>query len=205
MDTDETPVDDAPPGGSWAEVTGAEDEELAARRHAVASPGQVIPAAVRPYLKRDERQAMCTRQHPAMLILPALALAAAVAELPAALAVRAIPALASCAVALAAASWAAARWLAWRSGWLVITADRVMVIQGVLRRRADMLPFSKLRDLAVSETLPGRVFGYGTLHCESIGTGGALGTIVMVPRPQEFYARACEMVLPAEGKRGPGR
>ncbi len=205
MDTGDTPPDDAPPGGSWTELTGAEDEELAARRHAVADPGQVIPAAVRPYLKRDERQAMCTRQHPALLILPALALAAAVAELPAALAVHAIPALASCAAALAAASWAAARWLAWRSGWLVITADRVMVIQGVLRRRADMLPFSKLRDLSLSQSVTGRLLGFGCLHCESIGTGGALATIVMVPRPQEFYARACEMILPAEGKRGPRR
>ena len=169
-----------------------------------------IPRQVDKYLKADERSVVATRQHPSVLILPGAAFAGGL--LAASLANWALWQYATAEPWmvkviwigwLAAAGWAVWRWLEWRAGWFVITAGRLITIQGLIRQRVDQLPYDKLRDLAMSQTVMGRVLGYGTFHCTSIATGHALECIDRIPDPDGLYRRVMELIMPAKGTRGP--
>jgi Bacterial PH domain len=163
-----------------------------------------IPAQVDKYLKADERSVIAVRQHPAVLIVPGLAFAGGlVLAAGLSVAARGFMLHAVWIAWLATSAWAVYRWLEWRAGWFVITGQRLLTVQGLIRRRVDQLPFDKLRDLSMSQSIPGRIAGYGTFHCTSIATGHALETIDMVPDPDGLYRRVMELTLPAKGVRGP--
>jgi membrane protein YdbS with pleckstrin-like domain len=176
-------------------------------RHEIEDDTPDIPPQVARYLKGDERRVIFTRQHEAVLILPAVILLAGLA---AAIAVNVAayhhPPVVHVAwwAFLAAAAWSAWKWQEWRAGWFVITADRLIVIEGLISRRVNMLPYSKLRDIEVSQTIPGRLLGYGRFECESLGTDRALHTVDRIPDPDVMYRRVCELIMPASGRKGPG-
>ncbi len=169
-----------------------------------------IPRQVDRYLKADERNVIAVRQSWAVLAGPA---AAVLFGLVAAVAVNGWLYASGHAPAsivhviwwayLAAAGWGIWKWLEWRASWFVITADRLMVISGLVRQRVDMLPYGKLRDVSMSQGVTGRLLNYGTFHCESIGTDHALHTIERIPGPHELYVQVCELTVPATGKLGP--
>jgi hypothetical protein len=170
-----------------------------------------LPRQVARYLKADERSVLATRQHPCVLILPGVAFAGGLAA--AALGNWALWQYSTAQPWmvhviwlgwLAAAGWAVYKWLEWRAGWFVITAGRLITVQGLIRQRVDQLPYDKLRDLAMSQTIPGRIMGYGTFHCTSIATGHALECIDRIPDPDGIYRRVMELIMPAKGVRGPG-
>jgi hypothetical protein len=184
----------------------------AAGRHYDLSPDDLteIPRQVDKYLKDDERNVVATRQHPSVLVLPALAFGGGL--LAASLGNWALWQYATASpdvvhviwlAWLAAAGWAVWKWLEWRAGWFVITAGRLITVQGLVRQRVDQLPYDKLRDLAMSQSIPGRLLGYGTFHCTSIATGHALETIDRIPDPDGLYRRVMELIMPAKGVWGP--
>jgi hypothetical protein len=168
------------------------------------------PRQVARYLKADERNVIYTREHEAVLLGPAAALAGGLALAIAGNAAlleahhaSPAPVYALWLAWLAAAAWSAWRWLEWRNAWFVVTADRLMTIRGLVRQRVDMLPLSKLRDLSMSQSVPGRLCGYGSFHCTSIGTDGP-EDIHHLPDVDLLYTRVCELIMPASGRMGPG-
>ncbi len=194
----ESEAEEQAPAGAWTGTTAqyqVSHDDLA-----------TIPRQVDRYLKAGERSVICTRQTEWTLALPVAAalagLAAAVAGNVAAYHHPGTVHLIWWAY-LAVAGWAAYRWLEWRASWFVVTADRLMVISGLVRQRVDMLPYGKLRDVSMSQTVTGRLLNYGTFHCESIGTDHALHTIARIPGPHELYVQVCELTVPATGKLGP--
>jgi hypothetical protein len=168
-------------------------------------PWPAIPRQVSRYLKGSERHVICTRQHEAFLAGPAAILVTGLA-----LAIFGnVLAYWHATIVhviwwafLALAGWSLFKWAEWRAWWFVVTGDRIMVISGVIRQRVDMLPYSKLRDLSMSQSIPGRVLGYGTFHCSSIGTDGP-DDIPRLPDPDHLYRAVCELVMPNRGTRGP--
>jgi uncharacterized membrane protein YdbT with pleckstrin-like domain len=62
------------------------------------------------------------------------------------------------AIAALAAVW---RWDRTR---LVVTTEKVFVVEGVARRRASAVMLRQVQEVSLEQTLAGRMLGYGTLH-----------------------------------------
>jgi uncharacterized membrane protein YdbT with pleckstrin-like domain len=74
-----------------------------------------------------------------------------------------VPALGAAALAVAAlaALVAVVRWDRTR---FVVTTEKVFLVHGVTRRRASAVMLKSLGIVALEQTLPGRLLGYGTLQ-----------------------------------------
>ena len=66
----------------------------------------------------------------------------------------------------------------WDRTRLVVTTDKVVLVQGVLRRRTAGVRLERLQAVEVEQSLLGRVLGYGTV------VAGAL-RVDYVPEPRE--------------------
>jgi len=195
----------------------AEEDELAARHHLISADRQPeldqaediwvyeIPRSIEPYLKADEWKVIPVRLHQCLLLVPALA---AVGGLALAIAANALlyvdghatigPVRLVWFLWLAALGWAAWRWIEWRQTWFVITGHRLILIETrrLIGRQVTMLPVSKMRDVKLLQTVPGRLFRYGTLDFASIGTEGALDVVRFLPRPEWLYQEVCNLSMP---------
>ena len=78
---------------------------------------------------------------------------------------------------LGAAALVAAAILAVRAAWswertrIVVTADRLVVAHGTLRRRTVAVALGRLPAVEVEQTVLGRVLGYGTLIAGDVEVG----------------------------------
>lgn len=70
-------------------------------------------------------------------------------------------------------------WL-WERTRLVITTEKLCVLDGTLRRRSSAVRLRTVEKLELEQSFPGRVLGYGTL------VAGPL-EIDHVPRPRSVY------------------
>ncbi len=67
---------------------------------------------------------------------------------------------------------------------LVVTSVRIIAKHGLVSRRTTEMLHKKIESLAVQQSIPGRMLGYGTLVIH--GTGGGLESIPNIARPLEF-------------------
>jgi uncharacterized membrane protein YdbT with pleckstrin-like domain len=82
-------------------------------------------------------------------------------------------------VAVAAAVCLRAVWR-WERTHLVVTTDKVLLVDGTLRRRAASVRLRAVEKLELEQSFPGRLLGYGTL------VAGPL-EIEHVPEPRSVY------------------
>jgi uncharacterized membrane protein YdbT with pleckstrin-like domain len=81
---------------------------------------------------------------------------------------------------------AVAAFLAVRAVWrwertrVVVTTQKVYVVAGTVRRRADAVRLASIQSLGIEESMTGRLLGYGTV------VAGPL-ELDHVPRPREVY------------------
>ena len=68
----------------------------------------------------------------------------------------------------------------WERTRLVVTTEKVYVVNGTLHRRASAVRLRSIESLGLDMTLSGRMLGYGTV------VAGPL-ELDHVPRPREFY------------------
>jgi Bacterial PH domain len=68
----------------------------------------------------------------------------------------------------------------WQRTWMVVTTDKVLVVDGTFRRRAGAVRLAAVEAVELEQSLPGRLLGYGTL---------LVGPLALdhVPRPKRFY------------------
>ena len=52
----------------------------------------------------------------------------------------------------------------WDRTRIVVTTEKVFLVQGVTRRRASAVMLGSLRAVSLEQSLPGRVLGYGTIQ-----------------------------------------
>lgn len=64
-----------------------------------------------------------------------------------------------------------------------VTDRRLILKTGVVRRRAKELVHQRIEGLSVSQSVMGRLFGYGTIF---VTTGGAVNTYTYVADPMRF-------------------
>lgn len=68
--------------------------------------------------------------------------------------------------------WGLVVWLRWAEDSLTITDQRVLLEEGVLVRNSRVIPLDRVQDVSTSQTLLGRILGYGTVEIDAAGTGG---------------------------------
>jgi membrane protein YdbS with pleckstrin-like domain len=128
----------------------------------------------------DEQICLDARRHGVVLARPlgqALALAGAGAVLLALPWPLAVPGAAL--VVAAAIVCLRAVWL-WERARLVVTTEKLFVVDGTLRRRSSSVPLRTVGRLELEQTFPGRLLGYGTIVAGSL-------EIEHVPEPRSVY------------------
>jgi uncharacterized membrane protein YdbT with pleckstrin-like domain len=112
---------------------------------------------------REERVFLDARRHGIVLVRP-LARALAATVVGGALLALAWPLAVAGALLMALGALLSLRavWL-WERTRVVITSDKVFVVQGTLRRRATAVRLRAIEAVEVDQSLPGRLLGYGTV------------------------------------------
>jgi uncharacterized membrane protein YdbT with pleckstrin-like domain len=82
-------------------------------------------------------------------------------------------------IALAALICLRAVWC-WERAHLVVTTEKLFVVDGTLRRRSSSVRLRAVENLELEQSLVGRVLGYGTLVAGSL-------EIQHVPQPRSVY------------------
>ena len=162
------------------------------------TPRNAGPARVNMYLLPQEHQAITFRQHPARLLPPA---ATAMGGLLAAVIVTAALHI-SWPVRLTVWVLTAflfveclAAVLRWAESFTAVTAERIVLVFGVLNRRVAMIPISSITDMTFDRSSSGSMLGYGQFIIQS-SQGRSI--IDYVPYPEQLYLELIALAFPAE-------
>lgn len=149
----------------------------------------VSPHHLAKYLLPQEQNTVTIRRHPAMLLryvgesLGGLILAGVLTAL---VSQPLVVKLIWCAW-LILLSRLMTRFFEWYDEYFAVTKVRVILVTGLIAKRVDMMPLSKITDLTVDRSIMGRMLGYGTLVLESAGQDQALSKVEYVPEPEAIY------------------
>jgi hypothetical protein len=83
---------------------------------------------------------------------------------------------------------------AWQLGRFVLTNRRVMLVEGVVRRRVSMAPLPRAADLRFEQSVAGRVLNYGDFVFERKSLFSRMRVVAALPAPDELYLRTVEEV-----------
>jgi membrane protein YdbS with pleckstrin-like domain len=158
-----------------------------------------VPTSVNKYLLPHERQVITVHQHPAVLIRPIFEVL----------------------VGLAIAGWLSSSiahgngiallviWILWivlllRLGfrayewsetYFVVTSQRMLLQTGLVTRKVNMMPLSKVTDMSFQRSSLGRILGYGEFILESAGQDQALRVVDHLPYPEQLYLEVCGLIF----------
>jgi uncharacterized membrane protein YdbT with pleckstrin-like domain len=167
-------------------------------------PGSdTVPPAIARYLLPHERQVITVRLHPAVLIRP---VAETLLGLALAAVLSAVAAKGNGAILLVV-------WLAWTvllvrlimriwEWWdnhFVVTSARLLLATGVLTKKVNMMPLTKVTDMSFQRSSLGRILGYGEFIVESAGKDQALSHIDHLPYPEQLYLEVCGLIFKDPG------
>lgn len=79
-------------------------------------------------------------------------------------------------------------WLYWANDYFVVTDRRLLRLHGVFDVQRDMMPLTKVTDMAFERPFLGRPFDYGRFVLESAGQDQALRVIDFVRDPDDVDA-----------------
>ncbi len=99
---------------------------------------------------------------------------------------------------LALLGYAAIEVTLWRHDWFVATDKRLLLTYGLVTRRVAMMPLSKVTDMSFSQSVPGRMLGYGTYVLESAGQEQALRQVEYIPDADLHYRTICAEIFGEE-------
>lgn len=96
--------------------------------------------------------------------------------------------------------------IAWQIGeWLsrkyVLTPQRIVAVGGLLRRVVADLPLRHVRQIGISQSVPERLLGLGTLTVATAGAAGFVLNWAAMRRPQDLLAKVREVVDAAQEQR----
>ena len=157
-----------------------------------------VPAIVNRYLLPHERQVISVHQHPAVLIRPifealvGLALAAWVSTLTRGNDTALLVIWALWAIVLLRLLW---KIVDWWTNYFVITSQRLLLAQGFLVRKVNMMPLAKVTDMSFQRSALGQLLGYGEFIVESAGQDQALRNVDHLPYPEQLYLEVCGLIF----------
>ena len=165
----------------------------------VAPNTDTVPAAVNRYLLPHERQVISVHQHPAVLIRPIFEVLVGLA-----IAGWLSNALAhgnSTAVLIIWLLWTVLllrllwKILDWSLNYFVITSQRLLLAQGFIVRKVNMMPLAKVTDMSFQRSAMGQLLGYGEFIVESAGQDQALRNVDHLPYPEQLYLEVCGLIF----------
>lgn len=83
----------------------------------------------------------------------------------------------------------------WHFDHLMITDKRLLKVSGIIFRKVQTMPLSKITDLTYNRDPLGRLVGYGEFVVESAGQDQALSKIAFLPRPDKLYLTLVDMTF----------
>jgi uncharacterized membrane protein YdbT with pleckstrin-like domain len=152
------------------------------------------------YLAVDERMIMQVRKHPWVLarsFLEALAAMVAATLIGFVLSPDSSTDVVDTIVGLVAVIFSGRfvyRLWEWWDNRVIVTAQRIIEVSGVITRRVASMPLSKVTDMTYRRTILGRLLGFGDLVLESAGQKQALESIDHLPAPDHFYRTVTALV-----------
>ena len=158
-----------------------------------------VPASVNRYLLPHERQVITVHQHPAVLIR-------AIFEV---LIGLAIAGWLSNAVADGNGTALLVIWILWgllflrlvvkvvewAETYFVVTSVRLLLATGLVAKKVNMMPLTKVTDMSFQRTPMGRILGFGEFIVESAGQDQALSNIKFLPYPEQLYLEVCGLLF----------
>jgi hypothetical protein len=148
------------------------------------------PASVDRYLLPDEHQLICVREHPAAFLGP---VTLATAGLVAAVLLTIVAPVSAAWLLVIWVAWGAlllraiSRMASWSVNYFVVTASRLLLVQGLVYRKLSTILLSDVTDLTMRRSSLGRLFGYGYLLAEHDLPDQTLSRLNFVPYPDQVY------------------
>ena len=156
-----------------------------------------VPASVNRYLLPHERQVISVHQHPAVLIGPiflaflGLAIAGWLTTIARGNTIALVVIWLLWGILLFRLAW---KVIDWSLNYFVITSERLLLAQGFILRRVDMMPLVKVTDMSFRRDLKGQLLGYGEFVVESAGQDQALRNVNYLPYPEQLYLEVCGLI-----------
>jgi uncharacterized membrane protein YdbT with pleckstrin-like domain len=163
-----------------------------------------VPATVNKYLLPSEDRVITVHQHPAVLLKPGGFLLAG-----------AVLAVFLCTVAVHSSDgiitivilwgilllWAVGKFADWWVNYFVVTPKRMLLAQGIVYKKVNMMPLTKVTDMSFQRTALGQLFGYGEFIVESAGQEQALSHVRFLPYPEQLYLEVCGLLFEDQEER----
>jgi len=164
-----------------------------------------VPAQVNRYLLPHERQVITVHQHPAVLIKPIAFLIAGLA-LAAWLSLDVAHGNGDVIIGIWAAFgvlllWTVGKIVEWAMNYFVVTSQRLLLAQGVLVKKVNMMPLTKVTDMSFQRSPLGQLLGYGEFIVESAGQDQALSHVTYIPYPEQLYLEVCGLIFKEDESR----
>ena len=158
-----------------------------------------VPRRVNRYLLPHEHQVISVHQHPAVLIRPIIETLGGLA----------IAAWVTLSVAHGNGTVILVIWILWAvvalrllwkvfewwEDYFVITSQRLLLCQGFITHKVNMMPLTKVTDMSFQRSALGQVFGYGEFIVESAGQDQALRNVDYLPYPEQLYLEVCGLIF----------
>jgi hypothetical protein len=147
-------------------------------------------ASVDRYLLPDEHQLICVRQHPAVLLGP---VTLATAGLVVAVLLTIVAPVSSIGLFVIWLAWgvlllrAVWKMAVWSVTYLVVTAGRLLLVQGPVNRKLSTILLSDVTDLNMRRSLLGRLLRYGSLIVEHDLPDQSVSVVSFVSYPDQVY------------------
>ena len=71
----------------------------------------------------------------------------------------------------------------------------MLLSTGVVTRKVNMVPLTKVTDMSFRRSSMGRVLGYGEFILESAGQDPALRVADHLPYPEQLYLEVCGLIF----------
>lgn len=81
------------------------------------------------------------------------------------------------------------RWQTWHAEWIILTGKRIIRVQGVPETTSSeaSLRVDRISGARLVQTVPGKIFGYGTIELEAPGEHPGVRRLKRIARPHVFY------------------
>jgi uncharacterized membrane protein YdbT with pleckstrin-like domain len=96
--------------------------------------------------------------------------------------------------------WCSGHVLTWRNDYFIVTDKRVILTTGLISKRVNMMPLTKVTDMSYRRTPAGRLLGHGMFVMESAGQDQPLKEVAFVPRPDAVYLKMCDQLFGPTGE-----
>ena len=165
-----------------------------------------VPASVNRFLLPHERQVITVHQHPAVLIRPIFEVLVGLAI--AGWLTTVFAKSNSVAVLIIWILWGIVflrlviKVFEWAETYFVVTSQRFLLATGLVTRKVNMMPLSKVTDMSFQRSTMGRILGYGEFILESAGQDQALNKVDHLPYPEQLYLEVCGLIFKDTGDGG---